>query len=256
MDTDTVFSDCFDTVLNRKTHPYVFGKVWAQDVKDAFALSVPAEKLFVLRLRCQRDCAANGKYAFADFMRPFFDALKKDGELSGTDFKTFSSAALELEMRHEMSAQQLNKKIFDLLQSLKNGGKKIYIVSDFHLGKDALAKFFKNAGIPDGFFDGIFVSCDFGKQKSDGLLYDAVLKALSLSPDRCLMIGDDARADVQMANPQRHSSALRPAAIGAAQIFKGSASLVRRHQFPVRRIRRPVFCGNSQPLRKSPRRRG
>jgi|GEM_PF-5761796 len=199
MNADTVFSDCFDTVLNRKTHPYVFGKVWAQDVKDAFALSVPAEKLFVLRLRCQRDCAANGKYAFADFMRPFFDALKKDGELSGTDFKTFSSAALELEMRHEMSAQQLNKKIFDLLQSLKNGGKKIYIVSDFHLGKDALAKFFKNAGIPDGFFDGIFVSCDFGKQKSDGLLYDAVLKALSLSPDRCLMIGDDARADVQMA---------------------------------------------------------
>ncbi len=199
MEADTVFSDCFDTVLNRKTHPYVFGKVWAQDMKDAFALSVSAEKLFSMRLRCMRDCAAEKKYAFAEAMSALFDALKNMGELSGADLKTFSDAALEFEMRHEMPAQQLNKKVFALLQSLKNRGKKIYIVSDFHLGKDALAKFFKNAGIPAGFFDDIFVSCDFGKQKSDGSLYDAVLRELSADPKSCLMIGDDARSDVQMA---------------------------------------------------------
>jgi hypothetical protein len=115
-----------------------------------------------------------------------------------TDYseQEFSKIVNRIECAAEIGVQYPNLTRINWLKFQKSKGAKIYIVSDFHLGKDFFVSFLKVKNIDVSLFDGIFVSDDVGCTKANnGELYRYVINKLSISPSIVLMVGDNRKAD-------------------------------------------------------------
>ena len=102
----------------------------------------------------------------------------------------------------EIGCQYPNLKLIKKLKNFKNNGKRIYIVSDFQMGKDDYIDFLKAKNIDISLFDDIFVSCECGCSKSEGGLYSYVLQKIGADATDVLMIGDN--KDVDGKNAKRY----------------------------------------------------
>lgn len=83
-----------------------------------------------------------------------------------------------------------------ILENAAKSGKKIYLVSDMYLSKKHLQYILHTLGIND--YDNLFVSCDFGCSKEEGL-FEVLIDRMNLIPDKCLHIGDNLYADIKAA---------------------------------------------------------
>ena len=81
----------------------------------------------------------------------------------------------------------------ELLQKLHEQGKKVFLLSNAQslFTMDEL----KELGFTD-LFDDILISSDFGYKKPDPIIFTILLKRNCLSPEDCLMIGNDLYSDV------------------------------------------------------------
>ena len=80
-------------------------------------------------------------------------------------------------------------------------GKRVIAVSDMYIPAEILRTFLQRHG-----FDHIcelYVSCDHGRRKDDGTLYDLVLASEGVHPSEMLHIGDNYRADCHAALTRR-----------------------------------------------------
>ena len=111
----------------------------------------------------------------------------------------FSELSKQIELYIEFGVQYLNQEIVDFLRKQKKRQKKIVLVSDFYLPKDAYHIFLKKYSM-DNFFDHIYCSSDIGKTKHSGELYKYILEDLGISAHNVIMIGDSRLSDVDSAN--------------------------------------------------------
>lgn len=180
-----IYIDCFDTLLYRKFSPKyayyelanflfsefhvnenVFNSCEAFFVEGEIQLSKIAYNIFI-------HYEINKQIEFVDFYNRFYDAF------------------IHAELTNTCLAP--NAKL--LLNELKKKNKKLYLLSDFYVGKDAIKSILTSAGLDvDSIFDDIFVSCDYGCDKNTGKLYDVIVK----DKEKSLMIGDNKLCDFKV----------------------------------------------------------
>ena len=83
-----------------------------------------------------------------------------------------------------------------LLRKLREGGKRIYLLSNAQ--RLFTAPEIAAAGI-GGYFDDIFLSSDFGMKKPEKAYMETLLKKHGLKREECLMFGNEAESDLAVA---------------------------------------------------------
>lgn len=188
-----IFIDCFDTIIMRKTHPFLILKTWAVVLSKHYPISCGNIDLtYSLRLKLQ-----NKHYDVISILEELYQELNIAGN-EKVSKKEFIDKAHRLEILCECSTHYLNRKAEKILNDAKNRNIPVYCVSDFHLKKEDLCKFFNNLSINDCITD-IFVSSEYQKTKATGELYKVVLDKLSLSAKDVIMIGDNRQSDIKNA---------------------------------------------------------
>lgn len=109
-----------------------------------------------------------------------------------------------LEMQVEKKLCYPNALMVKVWRKLKENGKKLIVVADTHLPKAIVQTLLEDNGFHDA--DDIFLSCEHGKAKREGDLYD-VVKA-SVKTDKILHIGDSEQRDVK--NAKAHGLSVLP----------------------------------------------
>ena len=192
----TIFVDFFDTVAFRHVHPREIIRLWSAQIRPYLGISCDPATLYQIRMQAlERFSFSTLSYTFEAWMREFYLRLNNSNLMdSSISFARFLQLSLEVEESLEVQSQFANENLLNALRELKTLGKKIYVVSDFYLPKSSLERFLIAMNTRE-IFDDVFVSCDFGKTKSEGNLYPAVLNALGLSSEHVFMVGDNRISD-------------------------------------------------------------
>ena len=94
----------------------------------------------------------------------------------------------------EIACAVPNLPVLKAARALHAQGKRLYYISDMYLPKAQLDAMLVKCGYT--FFDGGFVSADYGVQKRSGKLFGLFLQKTQIKAKEALFIGDDWRADV------------------------------------------------------------
>lgn len=180
----TVSFDVFDTLLERPVlHP-----------KDIFALvaAVVDARLHV------------------DFVKMRWSAEEETGLRNArlTDIYTFiqkkyglddatTVALMEEELRCEERLLAPRADMRACYDEAVRQGKRIIAISDMYIPGETLHGILRRKGYTQ--ISAVYVSCDYGKRKSDGTLYTEVLAAEKIAARQLLHVGDNRQADCQMA---------------------------------------------------------
>lgn len=109
----------------------------------------------------------------------------------------------ELIYRNEVLREQeltfVNPDAEKVLKDIYEKGVHIIAVSDMYLGYDALAEIIEKKGIQK-YISKIYVSSEYGMLKSDGKLFEYVLKDQNISKDMIVHVGDNIESDIKGAN--------------------------------------------------------
>ncbi len=200
-----IFIDYFDTIVFRKIHPDWTKKLWARKLSVLLNYGVSADIILQTRLFAEVELARqsiNGVFNYRELSNNIYRRLCSiKGFKYEDDEAEFFKLTKTIEEDIEIDSQTLNKKIIAFIRESRSKNIKIYIVSDFYLGKDSYIRFLKSLGIVD-LFDGIYVSCDYRSCKANGSLYREVLNLLKLEASQVMMIGDNKRVDYYMARQE------------------------------------------------------
>jgi FMN phosphatase YigB (HAD superfamily) len=192
--------DIWDTVLRRLCEP---DEIKLRTARVLWLLSdqpqegleqVTPIKLFWLRKEAERNVAdEHYEYRIADVLQEW---LKLHGIQSKVQVQYLSQRLLECELQAEYSATGPDETIAHLLNELK--GKRTLAISDFYHSSESLGSILEYHGLK-GFFDRIYVSCDWMKTKRAGHLYDLVFEKECINPGKIIHIGDNPHADYKKA---------------------------------------------------------
>lgn len=198
-----VFFDFFDTIVHRKVHTETIKRRWCYEIIQKFQLRITSDELYQIRKQAEfcvshEKSIINREYRYEELCTEIYLRLKcrKKGK-SLEDFcseKEFSLGCLKTEELLETDNLYLDTEIIKCINLARHKSKNTAVVSDFYLSKHSIIKILEHFNIHN-MFDEYFISCDYGKHKSDGQLYQCVLKQLDVSPEHCLMIGDNYRSD-------------------------------------------------------------
>lgn len=122
-----------------------------------------------------------------------WEVLSKE---TGIDKKTGIQAEIDLEV-DLCYANPFMKIVFDELVAM---GKYVVIISDMYISTDAMKKILDKNGIVG--YKKLFVSCDYGKNKAGGNLYEYVKDELKLAGDVSKIwahVGDNYNSDIENA---------------------------------------------------------
>lgn len=198
---DTIFVDCFSTIIFRKIKRKEVFKQWAKELSTQFNIDWKT----IYRLYMNTNFNLSFKKLFTTFTlqeefgvvlkKVFSKLVKKYTWLSQKDFH---DKAIDIYVEKEKACFSVNQELIDFLLSEKQNGKKIYLVSDFYCKSDIFSKWFRHFKI-EHVFDKIFSSCDFNKEKATTKLYKHLIKELQLDPKNVTMYGDNLWSDILMA---------------------------------------------------------
>ncbi|MBQ6816130.1 MAG: HAD-IA family hydrolase [Clostridia bacterium] len=192
------FYDFFDTIVHRKCNPDATKMLWAKNIREHFNIPLSAEVMWKLRLESEETVRSqhnfNNEPPYALIVNEIYNRLISF--LPNISQVDFYNNCLEIDINVEKSVQYLDDEILTELKDIKANGEKIAIISDFYLPSEAFVEFIKNLGISD-LIDEIFVSSSLDLRKSNGTLYDYVLKKLNCV-NSCIMSGDNYNSDYKI----------------------------------------------------------
>lgn len=201
INTNTIFVDCFNTIIFRKTKKNNVFKNWAKELSKIYSINwkiiystykrtnfaMCFKKLFTsLTLQENFDNVLNKIY------------LKLSKKYKNIELTNFINTAKNLYANKELEYFYVNTDLINFLKSEKEKEKTIYLVSDFYCKSNTFQFWFKNLNIIDT-FNNIFSSADFNKEKATTKIYKHLLKTLNLNPKQVTMYGDNIWSDVMMA---------------------------------------------------------
>lgn len=194
-----VFFDIFDTIVSRTVQPEYTKKVWANHMVKRCQLNMSMIDLYKKRNRLETSLGEKNSLSGNDWEFKYIDLLTSlyDEIKTNLTLEEFSKIATEIEIDIESNVQKPDEKVLAEIKKARKEKKKIYCISDMYLSKDMIMQIFKNLKIAD-YFDDIFISCEYLKNKRSGKLYEVVLKELNAKPEECIMIGDNKHSDYSM----------------------------------------------------------
>ena len=195
-----IFCDIFDTVVYRKVQPEFTKKLWSSKIVKRLGLNLSMINLYKERNSIETELGEKAhndgndwEFRHKDLSIEIYKYLTNKTNINISK-KEFIDLSRKVEIEVESSVQVPNKDVIDTIKKARKKGKKIYCVSDMYLSNEMVEEIFKNIGIRD-LFDGIYMSCEYLKNKKSGELYKIVLNELKLKPEECIMIGDNKLGD-------------------------------------------------------------
>lgn len=113
------------------------------------------------------------------------------------DFSAEDLALLHtLEERTEIASVRARPGAVALFHKARATGKRVVLASDMFLPKPVIERMLTLNGIVG--WQQLYLSCEAGKRKDSGALYQLMLSTEGVSPDQVVVVGDDERSDVQI----------------------------------------------------------
>lgn len=122
---------------------------------------------------------------------------------------------MEEEVSMELTFCRPRKSVQNLYEIARACGKKVYFTTDMYLDRATLLHLLEQNGYRD--FDGLLISCETGKTKRTGTLFDLLLEETGLSPGQVLHIGDNWVSDVESPRRKKCNALFYPAPVECLQ---------------------------------------
>ena len=200
IDCNTIFVDCFDTVVFRKVKPKEIFKIWAEKLSKIYNIS--NKQIYKLYTKVNFNMCLKKLLTSLTLQENFENVIRRVyGKLQARHLDidpSFIQTAHDVYFDTELENFVVNDDMIDFLRRKKEEGKKIFLVSDFYCKSDTLSRWFSKLNIID-VFEQIFSSSDFNKEKATSKIYKYLLKNLNLQPHNVIMYGDNAWSDVFIA---------------------------------------------------------
>ena len=124
-----------------------------------------------------------------------FRRLNTEGLILDSKRSRFHDIFEKAHLKAEKSVQFLNKDVVNCIKEFKQGGGKVYLMSDFYCPKSLFQELIYYHGLSD-IFDDVFSSSTLEKSKHTGTAYPELIRLLGISnPSEVLMIGDNEHSD-------------------------------------------------------------
>lgn len=198
-EADFIGFDCFDTLIHRSCHPETIKQIWAKRVCRKYGLPITAKEFYKIRKASEEYLekkSENGEYTYQELIQEIIKrhTLYFNG---GNDKELFkrTQEIKQLEIELETQHQYLDHDNAEILKELYKQNKKIFLISDFYMGKEDVAVFLKRFSL-DQYIQDIFVSCDLKKCKRNGTIFDALQQQFGFSSRNFVMVGDNKKSDV------------------------------------------------------------
>ena len=186
-----ILIDCMDTILYRDITLEAVLSLWAKRMGKEFGVY----NKFLYNYRCEVvSSKMHNMVPIDDIYGEIYDHCHHFGLIKQCSPNVFISSAHSMELEIELKHQYVIPQTVEFLERSKDLGAQIYCVSDFRLSKTDLIRFFSQKGISHLFTD-VFSSCDIGKTKKHGSIYEHVLNSIHKDPSDCIMIGDNLKSD-------------------------------------------------------------
>ncbi len=226
--------DYFDTLVTRSVEPEHTKVVACELLHKALKLQCSGNDLYELRRELELEMTtANGRatgeldFRLDTFAVEFYKVLK-DAEKQWderVDEEQFTSMLLDIELSVEKVVQRCCPQMIQVVDALQQIGVKTLLVSDFYLPEVQFRAMVESQGLA-GCFRDIYVSSTRGKSKGSGTLYPEICALHNCHPQDVLMIGDNAHADISMA--EKHG--LRTLHVVRPELQKQYASYRQRRE--------------------------
>jgi FMN phosphatase YigB (HAD superfamily) len=217
---DLVSVDLFDTLLLRdhccERRRFLKMARAAGPALERAGWRVPVQALYRSRLDAHRLA-----YRALEWGRPHGDVpLARIHHLQTTVLGLPPEAAEVLkavELAFEAASLHPNRRLLRRLAALSARGKRVIAISDMYLPRELLCELLDRVA-PGHPIDAVYCSAELNLTKRSARLFGAVLEREGVSADRVLHLGDDRRADLEMARsaglqsrwlPRRHMQLLR-----------------------------------------------
>lgn len=198
---DTIFVDCFSTVIFRKIKKNVVFKRWAEELYKKF--NIPSKIIYKTFKRVNFKLCFKKLFTtftlqekFEIVLQKMFSKLQKQDK--NLEQANFIEVATQTYIKKELECFSVNEKLLEYLIVQKKEGKKIYLVSDFYCTSQTIEYWFNCLNIKN-VFDKIYSSSDFDKEKATTKIYKKLIKDLHLKPSSIVMYGDNIWSDILMA---------------------------------------------------------
>lgn len=206
-DIKIVSFDIFDTLIVRDClYPdNIFRLI------DSSTLSIDKNSLYEARKNAEKEI--NDRYVS-------FNLIWKNIQRKLHIDKESIEKLKESEIAIERELSRRRDLIFELYLLAANRGKKIIAVSDMYLPSDIIYDFLEDAGYK--YISVIYVSNECKARKSEGDLFEYVLKKEGIKPNEMIHIGDNYLSDYIVPNKMRVQSFYIPSNF---ELFKNSIKL-------------------------------
>jgi FMN phosphatase YigB (HAD superfamily) len=101
---------------------------------------------------------------------------------------------LELEVSTETAILAPRESVIKLAKEVKDSGKRVILVSDTYLERKYIEEILLAKGI--NFYDDLYISCEIGKRKDRGNLWEYVPECEGVANNRLLHVGDNEQSDI------------------------------------------------------------
>lgn len=203
-----VLFDFFGTLLTRNCLPNEIKHSWAKEMSVIFKHKIDEELLFHLRIQAEQAVAKRAKKGEFNYLELTNEIYRRLEQLEHVyvmndtlNNEVFYELSYQTECRCELNSHRAIEETSALIDKLYQMGIKMVVVSDFYLSSDTLKEFIIQIGLRDK-IEEVFVSCDERCSKHTGDLYKIVLERLQVSPEQCIMIGDNENVDIK--NAKQH----------------------------------------------------
>lgn len=198
-----IFLDFFGTIVQRKCGPQEVKLLWAKKLVNKIRYILDEKQLVLLRKKSEQASISRAENREFNYIELSNEIYRRIVELNRYFEEKYSSEefyklALEAEVEAEIESQSYIKETIEFINKAYEEEIKLYIVSDFYLGKEELRFFLKKDGVNEK-INQIFVSSDCRKSKYLGSLYEYVCRQLGVKAEQCVMIGDNKKSDVDNA---------------------------------------------------------
>jgi len=192
-------TDYYDTLVHRHVHPNQVLRIWSKIMINELGLETSIDKLYFtfkesVNYLVEKLDTDRNELPYDTLRDEIYTRLNNSNIVSDDQKAIFITLFEKAQLGAEKSVQYLNENTVKIIKDFKNGGGKVYLISDFYGPKSLFESLLKHHKIGD-LFDDIYISSAFGKSKHKGTIYNDVIAELSIDPNTALMIGDNPISD-------------------------------------------------------------
>ena len=177
-----VIFDMYETLITHYKSPLYFGAEMAQDA------GILKEKFYPLWRGLDHERTI-GKLTLEELLERI---LRENGCYAEELLNTLVAKRIAAK---EECFKHLHTEIIPMLSQLKERGLLVGVISNCYVGEARVIR--ESELFP--FFDGAYLSCEFGIAKPDVEIFERCMKEFGVKPEECLYIGDGGSRELETA---------------------------------------------------------